>query len=91
MEQSCVVWHRSLTKENEEDLERVQKSAIKFILERNFDDYSKALSELNLDLLKNRREELCVKVAIQCPKSEKTQEMFPKREKEHKLQARMPG
>ena len=88
MEQSCVVWHSSLTKENEEDLERVQKSAIRIILGRNFDDYSKALSEVNLDLLKNRRQELCLKFAIKCTKSEKTQEMFPKREKEHNMQAR---
>ena len=43
LEQSCVVWHSSLTKENEEDLECVQKSAIRIILGRNFDDYSKAL------------------------------------------------
>ena len=88
LEQSCVVWHSSLTKENEEDLERVQKSAIRIILGRNFDDYSKALSEVNLDLLKNRRQELCLKFAIKCTKSEKTQEMFPKREKEHEMQAR---
>ena len=31
LEQSSVVWHSSLTKENEEDLERVQKSALKII------------------------------------------------------------
>ena len=39
-------WRSSLTKENEEDLERVQKSAIRIILGRTFDDYSKALSDL---------------------------------------------
>ena len=58
LEQSCVVWHSSLTKANEEDLERVQKSAIRIILGRNYDDYSKALSEVNSDLLKYRRQEL---------------------------------
>ena len=31
LEQSNVVWHSSLTKQNEEDLERVQKSAVKLI------------------------------------------------------------
>ena len=38
--------------------------------------------------MKNRRQELCLKFAIKCTKSEKTQEMFPKREKEHNMQAR---
>ena len=42
LEQSCIVWHSSLTKETEEYLERVQKSAIRIILGRNFGDYSKA-------------------------------------------------
>ena len=32
LEQSCVVWHSSLTQENSEDLERVQKAAVRIIL-----------------------------------------------------------
>ena len=88
LEQSCVVWHSSLTKENEEDLERVQKSAVRIILGRNFSDYGNALSEVNLDYLKIRRQDLCLKFAVKCIKSEKTQNMFPKREKEHAMKAR---
>ena len=33
LEQSATVWHSSLTQENKEDLERVQKSAFKVILQ----------------------------------------------------------
>ena len=88
LEQSCVVWHSSLTKENEEDLERVQKSAVRIILGRNFSDYGNALSKVNLDYLKVRRQDLCLKFAVKCIKSEKTQNMFPKREKEHAMKAR---
>ena len=33
LEQSCVVWHSSLTKEESENLKRVKKSAIKIILD----------------------------------------------------------
>ena len=32
LEQSSVVWHSSLTKQNERELERVQKVAVKLIL-----------------------------------------------------------
>ena len=53
----------------------------------NFYDYGKALSEENSDLLKNRRQEFCLKLAIQQITSEKTQDIFPKREKEYRMQA----
>ena len=39
LEQSCVVWHSSLTEENSNDLERVQKSAVKIILANKYIDY----------------------------------------------------
>ena len=32
VEQSCVVWHSSLTKENSDDIERTQKTFSKMIL-----------------------------------------------------------
>ena len=35
LEQSAVVWHSSLNQENIDDLERVQKSALKIILKQN--------------------------------------------------------
>ena len=88
LEQSSVVWHSSLTKENEEDLERVQKSAVRIILGKDIKDYSDALAEANLDSLKDRREELCYKFAKKCIKSEKSKDMFPKREKEHEMKTK---
>ena len=63
LEQSCVVWHSGLTKENEDDLERVQKSAVRIIIGNNFENYNDALIKANLDSLKVRREELCYKFA----------------------------
>ena len=72
LEQSSVVWHSSLTKENEEDLERVQKSALKIILGTKFQNYDQALKDTNLDSLKIRREELCLKFARKCLKNERT-------------------
>ena len=42
-EQSCQVWHSSLTFENLTDIERVQKKALKIILKDNFISYEQAL------------------------------------------------
>ena len=69
LEQSCVVWHSSLTEENSKDLERVQKSAVKIILGGKYEDYLEALTKINLETLYNRREELSKEFALKCVKS----------------------
>ena len=46
LEQSAVLWHSSLTKENSEDLERVQKNALRIILKNEYQTYTKALRKL---------------------------------------------
>ena len=69
LEQSSVVWHSSQTQENCEDLERVQKAAVKIILGTNYDNYEDPLIKVNLETLKNRREELCKKFAKKSSKS----------------------
>ena len=50
-----------MSKENEEDLEHVQKSAVKIILGKEYQSYEDALVQADLDCLKNRREELSYK------------------------------
>ena len=77
LEQSCVVWHYNLSEEDIADLERVQKVACKVILKDRYIDYSLALEHLNLEKLRSRRENLCLKFAKKCIKSEKTRELFP--------------
>ena len=59
LEQSAVVWHTSLTEENIEDLERVQKSSFRIILKKHFENYEHALCVLSLDNLVTRRNQLC--------------------------------
>ena len=51
LEQNCQVWHSSLTLENVTDLERVQKNALRIILQENYQSYSHALEVLALDSL----------------------------------------
>ena len=88
LEQCAPVWHSSLTIENSEDLERVQKSAIKVILKEKYKGYQKGLAQLGLENLKSRREELCLNFAIKCTKNEKMKHMFPLNPKLHKMETR---
>ena len=77
LEQSCVVWHTSLTVEEITDLERVQKVACKIILKDRYDNYEQALNYLNLDKLSKRRDDLCLRFSKKCLKMNKTKDMFP--------------
>ena len=81
LEQSATVWHSSLTQENIEDLERVQRSALKVILKDNYESYQKALTFLDMKTLKERREELCLSFALKCLKHPKSNDMFPLNDK----------
>ena len=84
LEQSCVVWHSSLTFEDSNNLERVQKSAIKIILNEQYEDYDKGLEILNLQSLYNRRITLCENFAENTTKHEKLNSMFPRNDNESK-------
>ena len=90
LEQSAVVWHSSLTQENIDDLERVQKSAAKVILQENYIGYKKSLQRLNLETLYDRREQLCLNFARSCIKNPKFNDMFPKNMKTHSMELRNP-
>ena len=87
LEQSSVVWHSSLTQENCEDLERVQKAAVRIIIGNNYTNYEDALIKVNLDTLESRRKELCTKFANKSSKSlnERAKNMFPRKEKIHQM------
>ena len=86
LEQSSVVWHSSLTAENRNDLERVQKSAVKVILGGKYQSYKKSLDVLDLEKLDSRREYLCLKFAQKCASNEKTKDMFPLNDKLHNME-----
>ena len=84
LEQSAVVWHSSLTRKNSDDLERVQKSALKLILKERYIDYK----NVKLDTLEERREKLCLKFAKACVRHEKLSNMFPKQRNGHHMDMR---
>ena len=66
MEQSCTVWHSGLTEENCQDLERIQKTALKIILSEEYKSYENALNILELQKLVERREILRLQIAKKC-------------------------
>ena len=77
LEFNCCVWHYNITKEETDDIERVQKVACRVILKKDFISYENALSTLNLTRLAERRNQLCKKFALSCLKQEKSKDMFP--------------
>ena len=90
LEQSCVVWNSSLTEENCDDLERVQKAAVRVIVGKNYTNYENALLKADLEPLKIRRDKLSKTFAEKCLQSEHepTKKMFPRNKKKHIMKIR---
>ena len=88
LEQSCTIWHSTLTEENKADLERVQKNACRNILKDKYKSYTDALKFLKLETLEERREKLILKFGKQCIKLEQTKELFPLKTKIHGMNTR---
>ena len=74
---SCV-WYSSITEEECEDLDRVQKNACKLILKEEYKEYKSALTVLGLDCLRVRREKLALKFAKKCLELPTMQDFFPR-------------
>ena len=89
LEQSSVLWGSTLSEENKKDLERVQKSAVKIMLGKKYQDYESALMLVDLENLNERRENLCLKFAKKCLQNEKTENLFPLNKNTHNMKTRM--
>ena len=76
-EQSAVVWHPSITKGEQRDIERVQKVALKVIFGQNYISYENSLQLTGLETLYSRRKKLSLNFAKKCVKNEATQWLFP--------------
>ena len=77
LESSAVVWHSSITKAEEMQIERVQKTALKIILASEYESYTTALDRSGLQTLSERRKILCKKFAKNCIKNEQMNHIFP--------------
>ena len=88
LEQSAAVWSSSLTKKNSDDLERVQKSAIRIILGKPYESYSQTLKELVIMRLSERREIICLKFAKNSLRLDNFKRLFPEHVKLHDMKTR---
>ena len=88
LEFSSSVWHTSLTKENEEDLERIQKSAFRVILGNEYTSYNEALDILQMETLKERRQILFQNFSHKSLKLVQMRNIIKEKNKEHIMNTR---
>ena len=77
LEYNSNVWFSSLTNEERENIERVQRVACKIILKEDYINYNEALKMLNLQTLSDRRQMLAGRFANKCVKNERFCNLFP--------------
>ena len=88
LDQSAVVWHSSLSNKNRNDIERVQKSALRCILGNEYKSYEDALKKLGLVTLEKRRDQMCLKFAKESLKLNKMLKFFPRNKSSHSMKKR---
>ena len=76
-EYCAVVFHASLTLEETEKIERIQKTCLKVILGDMYIGYSAALEMCGLQTLAERRKRRCLDFALKCSKHPKMEKLFP--------------
>ena len=77
LEFNCVVFHSTLTVEQSDTIERVQRTALRVIIGEYDIDYPQTLTDLNLVTLYERRTLLCLNFAKKCTTSTKNKHLFP--------------
>ena len=88
LEQSAAVWSSSLTQENINDLERVQKSAVRIIIGKPYESYTEALKDLNIRRLFERRDLICLKFAKTSLRLENFKKLFPVKKTIHDMETK---
>ena len=88
LETAVAVWHSGLTMEQSENLERVQKQAMRVIFKKQYSNYQNSLKTLKLDTLEIRRQKLNLKFAKGCLKIDKLRPMFPMNDIQHNMEKR---
>ena len=70
------MWNPGLNKEQVADIERVQKSFLYIILEKDYHNYSHALEQVDLETLEERRLKLCTNFAKKAARDPKHKNWF---------------
>ena len=77
LEYNLNVWFSSISNEERENIERVQRVACKIILKDDYINYKDALDRLNIQNLSDRRQMLACRFANKCVKSDRFKGLFP--------------
>ena len=80
LEFAVPVWNGNITKNEVNDIERVQKVALHIILGNRYENYRNALEMTDLETLETRRAKLCLKFAKKAEKNDKHSKWFRKRQ-----------
>ena len=88
VEYACPVWHGSISIQQTQQIERIQKRACRIILGSTYTSYTDALSTTGLHTLQERRLHLCTQFAKKCTTSEKYTEWFPLNDRSHSMRLR---
>ena len=91
-EYCAVAFHSSLTKEQSDKLEGIQKTCLKVILGEMYVSYTAALEMCNLQTLYERRQKRCLDFAIKSVKHPRNKRLFPLNpvSNDHFLRERQP-
>ena len=90
-EYCAVVFHSSLTQQESDKLEKIQKTCIKIIMGDLYQDYPSALELCGLQTLYERRERRCLDFSLKCIKHPKNQRIFQKNPGyKHRVRASVP-
>ena len=90
LEQSCVIWHSTLTQDDCDSLERVQKNALRNILKEKYIDYENSLHIVQLETLFKRREKLLYSFGKKSIHIEQTKHLFTRKKTIHEMNIRRP-
>ena len=77
LEYCSVVWHSTLTVDQSDTIENVQKTCLKVILGPLYQGYSHALEYCGLKRLIERREDRCLQFGLKCLLHPVHNRMFP--------------
>ena len=71
LEYAVPAWQGSITLQEKQDIERVQKVALRIIFGDQYETYSNALKLAKLDTLETRKTNICIKFAMVAEKHSK--------------------
>ena len=77
LEYCSVLWHSTITSDQAQSIERVQKTCLKVILGKEYKGYADALEYCGLQPLSERREARCLQFGLKCLLHPVHRRMFP--------------